>query len=80
MPHQRTLRIELPSGGAITLTVHHAKMLQRAQDGEIVRGISLTSTDLRWAGMLRPTPLYADDFMCTPLGSLALTLYRHFAD
>jgi len=80
MPHQRTLRLVLPDGKALRLTVHYAKMLQRAQDGEIVRGISLTSTDLRWAGMLRPTPLYAEDFSCTPLGSLALKLYRLFAD
>jgi hypothetical protein len=90
MPHQRTLRLELPGDGAITLTVHHAKMLQRATEdhpmssvhlplAKCVRGNSPTALDLRWAGLLNPTTS-PEWFTLSPLGSLALKLYRLFAD
>jgi hypothetical protein len=80
MPHQRTLRLELPGDGAIRLTVHHAKMLQRVFDGETVRHESKTAMELRSAHLIVPVAFTATQkCKIKPTGILALKLYRLFA-
>jgi hypothetical protein len=93
MPHQRTLLLILPGGKPFVMVPKEAEYLTRVNCKGRIREIGERGKALQRCGLIEPVMRLGDlivgltpdakfrqrYYTISPLGSLALTLYRHFA-